>query len=254
MLKIAKFLKEQGHVDMRRIFLQTSAKSGDPRNGSLSATIAYRIPGVTDRQPLIRFIYAVDLNNEQVPLLFYEHHVNNPDDTSLKYSANQFNNELIYLQDLADQEKVTKYAADFYACQPLTENSGGDGMKKRQKRTQADPKALDVKNYYYNHDVWDKYQQPLDMWNEPALMFRMDCIYDRGDTEYATKTAGGHTLTPVALYKGFLEEDYKGGIDDEFSAVYSFFGTVESLFKQPTNELDGKPMTLPSWENAWVEE
>ena len=253
--QLAKQIISNANVDVRCLFQMVASLSGNPRNHTQQGAFAYRIPGVTDRQPLMRFILPIDISNEDVPYFYREHYVANPDKTAIQYQPNQFSQELIYLQDMADKTKVDKYAADFYACQPIIDITGGDGVSKREGRTQADPRANDVTNYFYNKDVWDRFEYPTDMWCEPINFFRMDRIYDRGETEYATITAGGHTLTLVARYKEYIyDEEFPEGVDNAANTAYSTIETVLSVFGKPTNRWDGKAMTFPTWKQAWLEE
>ena len=83
----------------------------------------------------------------------------------------------------------------------------------------------------------------------------MDRIYDRGETEYATITAGGHTLTLVARYKEYIyDEEFPEGVDNAANTAYSTIETVLSVFGKTTNRWDGKAMTFPTWKQAWLEE
>jgi len=251
-MQVTKHIKDNAGVDITHFYQSVASRSGDKRNHTQQAAFAYSVPGITNRQPLMRFLLPIDIDNQAVPYVFREHYVENPNNTAIQYNADQFGQELICLQDVADQEKVNKYAADFYACQPITVDTGGDGTSKRTGRTKADERANNVANYIYNKEVWDKFEYPTDMWNEPVIFFRMDCIYDRGDTEYATTTVGGHTLTLTSACQEFVEdENDPDELNENKSSMYSTFNTILVNYTKDTNHLDGKVMHFPSWKEAW---
>jgi hypothetical protein len=41
---------------------------------------------------------------------------------------------------------------------------------------------------------WRAFQQPLDLWREPVLLFRITRVLDRGENDYETTTDDGHKL------------------------------------------------------------
>jgi hypothetical protein len=243
------YIKKHANVDIRRLFLIAVGKSGDPRNGSHHVSVGYD-NGNNEKQALLRFLYPIDLNNQDVPFHFHAHYVTEPDETTLSYPSTKFSNELIYLNDVANAEKVNKYAKDFYAAQPVTILTGGDGKTRRQFR-QVDERADDVTNFYFNQGVWDNYQYKLDMWNEPVLLFRMTRLYDRGDNEYATQTVDGLRMTMIAHDEDRFSKEKNAEYNGEYTSIYAFWNTLLSCFTKDTNLMDGKVMRLPKWDEAW---
>ena len=65
----------------------------------------------------------------------------------------------------------------------------------RPVRTQADPRANDVRNYFYDQQAFADVQYPGSMWNEPILFFRYTRVKDMGDYDYSETTVDGHKLT-----------------------------------------------------------
>ena len=244
-------IKENAGVDLRTILQMVVAKSGNPRNASHIASLAYRDPQVNDKQPLMRMLFPIDLSNEEPPTYLRTLYVNNPDSVSETYPFTQFTSERMYLQDIADAAKVKLYAKDFYACQPIYSQTGGDDVTRRMYRTQTDQRALDVTNYYYNRALWDKYEYLTDMWNEPILMFRCTAVYDRGDDDYSTVTVDGHTLTLVKeierLTNPIDEEDYYENI----SNLYTLNTGQIRNWQRNTNFLNGMHNSLPAWKYVW---
>ena len=243
-------IKEYAGVDLRKIVQTVTSKSGNPRNASQLASVAYQDPQVTNKQPLMRMLYPIDRDNSNPPFYVRTLYVNNPDTLSEIYPLSQFTTERMYLQDMADAEKVTLYAKDFYACQPIV-NTGGDGKTRRMYRTQPDQRALDVTNYYYNRAVWDKYEYLTDMWQEPLLMFRFTAVWDRGDNDYSTVTVDGHTLTLIQEPKNLAEAEDEWDFNNVLNALYSVNATQYSNFSLPTNFINGLLFELPSWKYVW---
>jgi len=249
--KIAKSIWDNAGVDIRKLFQQIRAVSGDPRNASTHVSVAYRDPAINYAQPLFRFMKLIDLDNERPPYYLRTVYPLSPDMASQTYPVGNFSATPVLLQDVADAAKVARYATDLYATLPINVNSGGDDVTERQCRTQADPKAKDVTNYYYKQAVWNNYQYPLDMWSSPVLMFRITAVYDRGDNDYETKTIDGHTLR---LYK---ESPLMEDLTDEDELLYNVgalynvnSGACTDMFA-PTNHLNGTVFTVPTWRDAW---
>ena len=248
---IAKAFRDNAGVDVRKLFQQIRAVSGDPRNASTHASVAYRDPAINYAQPLFRFMRLLDLDNARPPYYLRTVYPLSPDKASQTYPVGNFSSTPVLLQDVADAAKVARYATDLYATLPINEHTGGDDVTERQYRTQADPRAKDVTNYYYNQAVWNNYQYPLDMWNSPVLMFRITAVYDRGDNDYETKTIDGHTLR---LYKESLLMENNEDEDDLQTKLGGFYtisaGACSDMFL-PTNHLNGAVFTLPTWRDAW---
>lgn len=92
---------------------------------------------------------------------------------------------------------LCKYADDYFAKQPF--GLSGDSQAPRSIRTQADPRAKDVTNFFYNREQMNARSLPLSMWNEPVLFFRAVRLADQGPDRYE-KTIEGRKLTPLSKY------------------------------------------------------
>jgi hypothetical protein len=250
--KLVKNVLDATGVDFRKLFQLVKAVSGNPRNASMHVSVAYRDPAINYAQPLIRYLRLIDLNNENPPYYLRSVYPLNPNSTLQTYPAGSFSTTPILLQDVADAAMVARYATDLYAWRPVDTNTGGDGTSNRECRTKADPRALDVTNYYYNQAVWRNYQYPLDMWNSPVLMFRYTAVYDCGDTNFDRKTIDGHTLT------FFKESGDLETINNELELsmaigyLYTLNGAIDmDMFSTSITQLNGVSANMPTWRDAW---
>lgn len=249
--KFVKDVRDASGVDLRKLFQTVKAVSGSPRNASLHASVAYRDPAINYAQPLIRFLRLIDLDNANPPYYLRTVYPLNPDRESQTYPAGSFSTTPVLLQDVADAAKVARYATDLYAWRPITSTTGGDNETNRECRTQADPRANDVTNYYYDQAVWNNYQYPLDMWNAPVLMFRYTAVYDRGDNDYETKTIDGHTLKLIKESSYVSSAEDQQDLLENLATAYGVCtGTDAELFST-TNHLNGVAPAMPSWRDAW---
>ena len=257
-VRITKNLRDAATVDFRRLLMITQAGSGYVRSPNNTVCVGYKDPSVTGKQPMLRFSYNNDKYSDENPKFhFWAHYPKTPDNTTqLWEKSSDFSTEQIYLQDIADENKVKAHAKDFYAGQPLMKASGGDGETRREPRSQTDSQALDVTNYIYSYDIWNLWKYPLDMWNEQCLFFRMDRVYDRGDGSYATVSEAGHTLTLYRRPYGFFKTDYFDYEDvlGEYRSVYASRNAI--WVKNEGGQdfwLDGSVIKIPSWKSAWPE-
>lgn len=144
----------------------------------------------------------------------------------------------IMLEDISYQDQVNKYASDYYATLPFKLEAEGTGI--RAPRTEADSRARDVTNYFYNLQKMKSRSLPLSMWNEPVLFFRVAQVFDNGEDDY-DKTIDGHKLT--ALKK----EPYNSSL----TSVY-YLGAAQAILL-PVNVMynatwiSGKKYRLPIW-------
>ena len=197
-------------------------------------TIGYSVPG-SEKQHLLRYIIVMDNNNSNALItVLYDRY------TSAKVVSNiypdltaaQFTEEEIYLQDVADQQKVDKYADDF-----LARASFPAPIVPRLYRMTADNKALDASNYVYNRETWDNGTAPLGMWNDNIVLVRATAIYDRGVDGYATRTVDGHNLTMVSRTR-FTQNDQP----------YNWFSSCFAYQQPQDRHLNGvTPSAYPSW-------
>ena len=257
--RLAKHLIENRVVDLRHIF-QTVAKPGDNdgRRFNRIASVAYRDASVTNGQPLFRVVNLIgldDVTNQTSPYHFWTKYVANPDSITITYESTAFGSERILLQHVAQQNYVTKYAKDYFACAPLTVLCGGDNSTLRKPRSQTDARANDVTNYYYNYTTFNNFTFPGGMWYEPVLMMRVAAVYDRGQDDHATVTTDGHTLTLDKPFKWLVvgndgAEDAQS-VEENFYSVYSMLVCEEENMHSQHNFLNGARFTVPSWSQAW---
>ena len=251
--RLIKHIIDNCDVDLRYINLLRVAKSGYQRSATHTCSVAYRDNAVTDGQALFRYLYPMDISNENMHHIFWKNYVTYPDVTTEAYSEEEFSNVRICLQHIADANYVNKYAKDFYACQPIDNmKTGVVETKKHPYRTETEPRASDITNYYYNRQAFFNDTAPLDMWNAPILMFRTAAVYDRGPEDHATITLDGHTLTlfkECEIYD--LEARTLDDIEMNIRNIYEILNGGWSSLKNPTNWLDGKLFTLPSWRETW---
>ena len=166
-----------------------------------------------------------------------------------KYKAmkdSDFTNTEIYLQDIADANIVKTYADELFAKAPYLDSESQNSPI----RSQADARANDVTNYYYNMDNWGPgtrqtpQTEPLSLWNEPVLLFRYDAVYDRGHNEYATRTVNGHTLTRVSTVNW--------GDDADLVDLHGWVSNATSYITPEYYRLNGEGALVINWKKAWV--
>lgn len=224
--------------------VQATVGWGDKRNITQAFSVAYSdasISSSTKGQPLFRFLFPISENNANPPYYLWKHYPANPDQVTKKYT--QFGNDPIVLQDIANAEKVARYAPDFYARQPL---EGSD--RERSIRTETDQLALHPSFYeYHRGGQWEEHG---DMWNEPVLMFRMDAVYDRG-TEYATTTIGGRKLTLVAELEEFAHPENKDELKNSILLAYARKDANNADWADNAFDVDGAHYSVPGWRAAW---
>ena len=239
-------IKEYAGVDIRN--LMQYVKSQDPSyRPCFALCVAYK--GHNDdgsKQPLLRIV--VNGQNPQKESKFYcwTYYPRNPDLTT-QFVTN-FSNDIIYLQDIADQNMVNKYATDTYAVQPLADlTSPSSSDAKRPVRTQTDQRARDVSNYYYDINTFNNATYPGSMWNEPILFFRYTRIRDCGDSNYDTKTVDGHTLTLVH------ERDWTvPDRTDDRNEAYDYYKNFPAIVWQTVLDnavfMNGMPYAVVKWD------
>jgi hypothetical protein len=250
---VVRFLTDNALVDASRFFQFVRPYGLVDRNYTSMTGFAYSDPaGNAVGQPVGRFLYVNDISNLSPPRFFWKHYPSSPSATAESYSS--FSGEAIFLQDVADADKVAKYGKDLYATRGFHPAQGSEAD--RPYRTQPDPSAEYPEKYFYNFNAWQDYRFPTDMWNEPVLMFRADAVYDRGD-EYATKTVNGHTLTLVkefpldyAVPETASAYRRKEVIAQTVSSLYDFKATI--WLDRANIHVDGQPSSYPSWMSVWI--
>ena len=232
------------NMEPRILFQRIQAQNKNEREDSHTASIAYN--DNSGKQRLLRWI----TNNQNEKELYYwylwDHYVTTPDRTTQKYAPEAYGNTPIYLEDIADKDKVKAYAPDSYAIQPL---SLQDGMEKkthatsREGRTETDEAGKKASSCVYNMNTWDKRAFVSDMWLEPVLMFRVARIYDRGDADFDTSSEDG-TLS----FKRIAKHDWGDPKVDVLSNYRGGTASVQGLNLAPEYWfLDGRTYTFPTW-------
>jgi hypothetical protein len=254
--RLVRFVDETAKVDIMHLFQLVAPVSGYPRNYTHMCGFAYSDPAINSTaQPVGRFLYPIDLDNEKPPFYFWKHYPSKPDVITQTYVA--FSDEPIVLQDVASAEKVAKYAPDLYATKGFHPDQATHGQTEdpRSIRSTVETRALTPESYCYDYAKWNVYDYPTDMWNEPVLMFRVDAVYDRG-TEYANITVGGRKLTlvkefPLVAIDVQTEQERKEFEQDAIDALYSYKGANWRDRNSGTTYLDGVQYLIPDWRTAW---
>ena len=250
---VIRFISENARVNILRLFQVVQPLSGGNKNFTHMAGFAYSDPAVnTTGQPVGRYMFPTEISNADLPRYLWKHYPRNPNVTATLY--NDFSNETMFLQDVADGEKVKKYGPDLYATMGFHPDQATDGRTtdKRPYRTQPESLAQFPESYRYSFDLWEKYAYPGDMWNEPVLMFRADAVYDRGE-EYSTITVNGHKLTPVKEFPlgyGLPDPaDEAARIKEEKTVVHAFYAL--QVFSRDVITEDGEKYQYPDWMRVW---
>ena len=246
---LVRHLRDFANVDVRRLVQNVLGFEG-----SRAQTELFSIPYLdetTQQQKLLRVIEESANPRKDMVLWVWEHYPNIPSATE-QWQKN-FSNDYIYLQDVANENSVKKWAEDAYARQPLVD--GGDGETKREPRKTTDSHAENVNNYVYNRNTWDNFSYYTDMWNAPLLCFRTTAVYDRGKKDHASVTVDGHQLT---LEHGLtiLEDarDETGLYDimyQDLSVLWTTYGIQFLDPDSPSLYLDGKVFKYPTWQETW---
>ena len=255
--RVVRFIAQEAKVDILRLFQLVAPVSGYPRNYTHMCGFAYSDPALNgEAQPLGRFLYPIDLDNEKPPFYFWKHYPSHPDVTSQTYDS--YSSEPIVLQDVANAPMVAKYAPDLYATKGFHEEQATNGQTTapRSIRSTVELKATNPENYLYDYNRWNVYDYPTDMWNEPVLMFYIDAVYDRGGNEYANVTLNGRKLTleaefPLVVVDVDTEQERKEFEQDAIDALYSFEELNMRDRKAGTTYLDGEQYLIPDWRAVW---
>ena len=234
--------------EIRDYFQRVLHPTGNEREDYYMASIAYK-DGSTDKQRLLRYVGYDEVHTQPYKYYLWDHYVANPDSTTILYTANQYSQEPIYLQDVTDLTKVEKYAPDLIARRPL---SRGDDMVQQEEakpsrhtRTTTDDRNAKASNCVYNRATWFSRSFVCDMWNSPVLMYRLTRVYDRGDSDYANRTVDGHTLTLLHA-RQFPEGWDKADIEDaKYSNWLGLFESFSDFF------VDGVSIQHPTWRTVW---
>ena len=219
------------------------AQNGNPRQTSLAASIAYNDP-TSSKQHLIRWVLNNQNSKNDIVYYAWDHYPSQPSATAQKVT--DFSNNSIFLQDIADPNKVARYAEDSYVRQPLHSYDGPvetPNLPARQPRSNIDERANYATNYVYNLTTWWNREFCADMWNAPVVMFRITRVQDRGENDYSTVTVDGHRLKASYQYDWDNDED---GLD-----MFRATGLSLVYANRDFIHLDGKKIGMPAWQTAW---
>ena len=239
-----KNIRDYADVDFTMLMQCVNAQNGNPRSPSMLCSIAYDDGVSQTTQPLLRCIMDIQNKGNQPKFYCSTKYPAQPDEVT--QFVQNYSDTKIMLQDIADQEKVTRYAPDSYAKQALFPMyyPATDGQP-RSIRTDTDDRAKDVRNYYYDKSIFNSYAYAGDMWNEPILVFRYTRVWDRGETDFKTTTVDGHTLTflhdrlwPGGAYEELDYDEY----DDNLSGHTLVFDSLIGLY------LNGQPHHMLTWQ------
>lgn len=200
------------------------------------ANVAYN--SSDNDQRLLRFVCDGYENAYQV-YNFWEHYPTEPFTVYNADGPKSFSTTPIRLQDITQQQMVQAHADDYYV-KTLMLNTGKVGVI----RTAADVNAAKASNYVYNAEKVANGTQPLSMWNEPVMMFRVTKVFDKGDDNYSPRTVDGHTLTAKSL----IPREWQG-VDIREGAIEGVMGQMLAVYRM--TRLDGKQFTLPKWNEDW---
>lgn len=243
-------LRNYANFDPSTLLQRVWPQSNDPRQSTHAISVAYDDHASGNKQPLLRWL-AIN-QNEKNDIYFYawDSYPRVPSPTEMY--PTDFSNVPIYLQDIANEDKVARYATDAYATQPLFFADGPikdiskDHTGPRSARSETDSRANDVTNYFYNRNVWWNRTFATDMWNAPVAMFRITRVHDRGDEDYSTTTVDGHRLTLYHERQWGLDE-----VDDDIYEDHVRHGLQPVWLNFNTIHLNGKLIGMPSWKTAW---
>ena len=219
------------------------------RQAFINTTFAY--DDGSQGQKLLRFLHDTQQEGNsfrvsiwsRYPLVYDYNSYPDPGDRTMFYLKDQgtgaiHENIRIMLTDISDQSMISKYADDYFVKQPFNLREENKGP--REKRTQADSRAKDVTNFFYDREKMNNRTLPLSMWNEPVLFFRATKVFDHGEDHEMT-TIDGHKLK--ALYKYPYTSDVE---DDNYYTGVAVF-TINSKIAYEDVFQDGVRTPLKTW-------
>ena len=239
-------VKEKAEVDLHHLSTElVMPKYSITAGGAAESwSIAYYEPG-SERQHLLRCVVQMGPVGGTFLNMMYDKYPKKNTTTSDSYwdlTPDSFSQDYIYLDDIADQQKVNKYADDYVARTPTSLNQS----VQRSIRTQAEERAKDASKYAYLMSAWSTNSQPTGMWNEPVLLFRATALYDRG-TEFATTSDDGLTFAVIG-HGGFIDElslATNGGYD------YGWISQAISYQGADNRHVNGTYDAIPTWQSLW---
>lgn len=241
--KVFNNVKEHANVDLRHLMQEVAIKryqEDNAKGGTELCSFAYYEPGST-KQHLMRYITERGPGNSFITVMYDKYPKESTTENIYpELTSVMFSDTPVYLQDVADMEKINAYARDYMAMAPfMTEE-----MQPRQVRKEAEARASDITNYIYSKDAWDAKTQPLGMWNEPVLLLRVTAVYDRGDYEgYATMTVDGYELTLVS--RGLRNQN------ETPDNPYMWLGAAQTYNQAQDRHINGVQQAIPTWQAVW---
>ena len=214
----------------------------DARNKTEVCSVPYRVEGDT-KQRLMRFMLTSDTGNKDLLYNFWLHYPSVPSDKD-RYQR-YFSDQPIFLQDVADQDKVKTYGVDYYATRPL-DYFDFNGTDAREYRKNADDVALKFSNYKYDYVKWFNSEYPTDMWNQPVIPVVFDAVLDLGEKKHEKISVKGHLLE--RLHPIPWSDDGYNTMDA--TREESVWGSTVTAFNG-TICIDGKIVSIPSFREVW---
>ena len=250
---------ENMDVDMRQFLLGVAPPQAKDENEGKGASVLLACVGYDDgdnstgQQKLIRFYDYPDnrpsLSHapERQPKFYIWDRYPKVASKDFPWPV-AFSKDPIYLQDVAIQDFVTMRAEDPFVYGAIEDpnNKNWADASTRAPRTEADPRAKDITNYIYDRATWKKGTQPLSMWREPVLLYRVDVVYDRGDSDYATLTINGHHLRPY-----FINEWIDDDGDERFNADVRPSINLTLVEAMVDFHLNGQNVSPSSWKDDY---
>ena len=222
-------IKDNTGVDLMKMALirDTVVTESDTQQQSLRGAICTSVAFLNEDKSqwqLMRIIQngAYDLRHDRQWYYFF----------NTKYENSE---EPILLSDIANQEKVNRYAPDRWAVLPL------HGTEQRLAcRTQADGRATNYKNYFWDDGI--PQTDATSMWNEPVLIFRVARVYDRGGN-HATITGMGRKFSKIIL-SSLHKDDSDAAVGRLWWPLVSQGAYTMDLMRK-----NGKVYKWPDWNN-----
>lgn len=238
----AQTIREHAGVDLLHLMQELLITRYNGTVGSCAevCSIAYSVPG-SEKQHLMRYIVETRDPGNAFVAVAYGHYPTDGTQENVYpgIKANGFSDIPIYLQDVADADKVAKYGPDYMAARPFNNTA-----QARACRQETDARALNPVNYLYNQQTWASAQtKPLGMWNEPVLFFRATALYDRGSV-YATRTVDGQDL--IFETAGGITPDWEEKNPHEWFFSALVYNNAEDRV------IDGLNAALPAWQKIWA--
>jgi len=224
---------------VQAVYVPVYGEKNDKDKG-FSWSSAYYEAGSAN-QHLLRFVITTNRLAEHMSVMYDKYPAQNIVDENKYFDLNaaSFNGRpYIYLQDVAEAEKVNQYGNDLVARSSLYSTP----TVPRPYRSAAEARAVLASNYQYNMNSWANNLQPFGMWNEPVLIMRATALYDRGTSEHATISHDGLQFT--LLSHGQMNNP---DLDNQYNYLNNVFDENDAGHRR----VNGEEAALPSWQSVW---